>query len=155
MNIAGREYGFSFLEIIVVIAILTVLTTISLVSLGAMQERLLLRAAASDIVFALEAAKARSVAGTGGVVHGVHFTDETYVEFRGSTYDAEDDDVLVHELDPRLTLTTDTLSETSIVFARITGTTGAATEIMLALKDDPDTYRTILVGAGGAISYDE
>lgn len=155
MSGIGWRRGFSFIEIVVVIAIVLVLTAISVVSLKSMQERLLLRSAASDIVFSLEAAKARSVAGTGGVVHGVYFGEATYVEFRGLSYDANAEHRLVHELDPRLSITTDILGETSVVFSRITGTVGTTVRITVALTADPTNYREIWVGTGGDIAYGE
>src|SRR5690606_21592269 len=93
--------GFTFIEIMVVVAIVLILAAVAVVSLSAMSERLLLRSTAGDIAFALEGAKARSVAGVGGVSHGVRFSEDSYTEFRGAVYAAGGSGNVTHALDGR------------------------------------------------------
>lgn len=151
-----RQAGFTFVEIMVVVAVLLLLAAVTVLSLGAFSDRLLLRSAASDVAFALEAAKARSVAGAGGEAHGVHFADDSFVEFSGESYDDEDSGNVAHELDDRLSLSTDILNgEESVIFSRITGAVGETVTIEIALAADPTKAKTVVVGPGGDISYGE
>lgn len=150
-----RQSGFTFVEIMVVVAVLLALSVIAVVSLGALNDRLLLRSASSDIAFALESAKARSVAGTDGVAHGIYFSDDRFIEFSGD-YVENDDDNVTHELDDRVTLSTDILNgEESVTFSRITGMVGESVTITVALKSDPAKTKSVVVGPGGDISYGE
>lgn len=138
----------------VVVAILSVLGGIAVLSLREMSERLLLRSAVSDIVFYLEEAKARSVAGSGGEAHGIYFDENEYVAFAGTEYDEEDSGNVTHELDNRLEIDTDILGdEQAVIFTRITGTVGESVEIRVQLQSDAESYRVVTVGPGGDIAY--
>ena len=151
-----RHKGFTFIEIMVVVSIVVLLSAIAAVSLSAMQERLLLRSAVSDIAFALEAARAHSVAGTGGDPHGVYFGENVFVEFSGSAYDDEDPDNVTHEIDDRLLLATDILGgEGPVIFSRIVGTVDDGVTITVSSVSNPSLSRSITVGAGGDIAFDE
>lgn len=146
--------GFTFVEILTVVAVVAVLAAVAVVSLQTISERLLLRAAANDIGFALEAAKAGSVAGAGGVPHGVAFAADGYTEFAGESYDSDDADNVSHQLDPRLQLAADILNgESAVVFSRIRGTIGSMATITVSFRADPNHRRTVTIGAGGDISY--
>ncbi len=148
--------GFTFIEIMVVVAVVLVLSAIAVWSLGAMNERLLLRAAMSDVAFALEAAKARAVAGTGGEPHGVNFEADHFTEFSGNSFNVDDEGNVVHALDDRVGLSTDILqSEESVIFSRLSGAIDEAVTITVYLIDDPDMNKTIVIGPGGDISYGE
>lgn len=150
MNTLQR--GFSFIEIMVVVAIVLALAAVTVVSLTAMKDRMLLKEAQSTIAFHLEESKARSVAGRGGEPHGVNFGDGQYTQFEGDEYDADSPLNVLHDLDPRLTVTTDIMdSEKSVVFSRITGRTEEEVRITISLSDDE---RTVVVGVGGDISYE-
>lgn len=144
------------MEILVVVAIVVTLAGIALLGLAHMRDRLSLDDAASAMVFHLEESKARAVAGFGGASHGVYFADDAYAQFAGNAYDAEDDSNVLHELDPRLRLTTDILEgESAVVFSRITGAADESLTITISLRRDPETRRVILIGPGGDISYGE
>lgn len=142
------------MEIMVIVAVICLLGTITVLSLSSMSDRLLLRSTINDIGSALEAAKARSVAGYGGVPHGVHFTATSYTEFSGTRYDARASGNVTHDIDPRLKLEAAILQhEGSVIFSRITGAVGEEVVLQLSLKAEPAKKREIVVGAGGDISH--
>ena len=137
----------------VVVAIVVALSAIAVVSLSAMQERMMLNSAASELVFHLEESKSRAVAGVQGQPHGIYFNTEYYVQFRGDEYDPNDSSNTIHEVDPRLELSTDILGdEDTIIFSRITGATEDSYSITVSLKDSEDESRSVLVGEGGDIA---
>lgn len=148
------KQGFSLIEILVVVAIVTALAVVGLLSLTSMRDRLLLDDAQSSLAFHLEESKARAVAGTGGVEHGVYFSEDTYVQFLGDVYDPGDASNTAHALDPGLTLTTDILGDEVVIFSRITGTVDEAVTLTLSLNNDPTKTRVIIIGEGGDISYE-
>lgn len=148
--------GFSIVEILVVVAIVVSLAGVALLGLARVRDRLSLDDAAGAMVFHLEESKARAVAGHGGVSHGIRFADDSYSQFAGSAYDENDDSNVLHELDPRLRLTTDILGdEPAVVFSRITGAADESVTLTIGLRRDPDTRRVIVIGPGGDISYGE
>jgi prepilin-type N-terminal cleavage/methylation domain-containing protein len=150
------QKGYTFVEIMLVVAVILILAALAVWSLSSMSDRLLLRSTANDIAFRLEAAKARSVAGTGGGQHGLVFLADAYVEFEGESYDEEDEDNVIHEIPPRVNVATDILDdETVIIFSRINATVAEPVVITISLVDDPSVVRTIMIGAGGDISYGE
>lgn len=147
--------GFSFVEIMVVVAVLLLLGAIAAISFQSLNERLLLRQAASDLAFHLEEAKAASVAGEGAAPHGVHFEADRYVVFTGEEYDVDDGANVTHLLDGRLSLDADIIDgEDSIVFHRITGAASNAATITV-MTVGGDRSRTVVVGGGGDVSYGE
>jgi prepilin-type N-terminal cleavage/methylation domain-containing protein len=151
-----RAKGFTFIEIMVVVSIVLVLSAIAIVSLSAMQERMLLNTAASGLVFHLEESRSRSVAGVQGQPHGIYFDIDYYVQFRGEEYDPNDSSNTMHEIDPRLELSTDILeSEESIIFSRITGTTDESHTITVSLKNQVGNNQSIVVGVGGDITHND
>lgn len=147
----GVQSGFTLVEVLVVLAILSVLSTLGMVSWTAARERAELTAVANTIVLHLEESKARAVAGTGGVPHGVWFGDDRYVQFAGATYDPDDVTNAVHTLDGSFSLSV-TSGEDEVVFARITGMVEDALTITVARTSDPSAARTMIVGNGGDIS---
>lgn len=148
--------GFTIVEILVVVAIIVLLAGLALLGLTSLRDRLALEDATSSLVFHLEESKTRAVAGRGGVSHGIHFADDGYAQFAGAVYDEDDVTNILHELDPRLEMTTDILAgETAVVFSRITGATDAPVTLTIGLRRDPDTRRVVIVGSGGDISYGE
>lgn len=156
INYQKLNVGFSVIEILVVVAIVTMLAALAILGLSSMRDRLLLDDAERALTFHLEETKARAVAGTGGVTHGVYFSNGAYTEFVGGAYDADDVSNIAHELDSRLQLTTDILDdETAVVFARITGTVSEAVTVTIALQRNPSVSRIVRIGPGGDISYGE
>jgi len=158
MNTLNKKMsqGFSVIEILVVVAIVLALSAVSLLSLSAMRDRLMLNDARSSLAFHLEESKAKAVAGTGGEPHGIYFTDDSYVQFTGSEYDPEDASNIEHTLRPGLTLSTDILSaDKVIIFSRIIGSVGNSVTLTISLDHDEDEMRTIVVGPGGDLSYEE
>jgi prepilin-type N-terminal cleavage/methylation domain-containing protein len=150
------QKGYTFVEIMLVVAVILILSALAVWSLSSMSDRLLLRSTASDIAFRLEAAKARSVAGTGGGQHGLVFLEDAYVEFEGETYDEDDVDNVIHEVPSRVNIATDILDdEPVIVFSRLNATVAEPVVITISLVDDPSATRIIMVGVGGDISYGE
>ena len=153
MQTTVHSRGFTFIEIMVVVTIVLVLSAIAIVSLSAMQERMTLNSAASELIFYLEESKSRAVAGVQGQPHGIYFNTDYYVQFRGDEYDPNDSANTIHEIDPRLKLTTDILNdEESIIFSRITGATEDSYLIVISLKNNENNSRSVLVGAGGDIA---
>lgn len=151
-----RAKGFTLIEIMVVVAIVLVLSAIAIVSLSAMQERILLNSMASGLVFHLEESRSRSVAGVQGQPHGIYFDTDYYVQFRGEEYDPNDSTNTVHELDPRLELSTDILSgEESIIFSRITGATEESHTVTISLKKQGGNSQSVVVGVGGDITHND
>lgn len=151
-----RLRGFSFIELMVVIAVVTVLATVAVVSLSAMQERLLLNHTRSNIAFHLEEMRAKSVAGSGGVAHGVNFSRDRYVQFSGGTYGANNSDNSIHVVDGSLEIVTDIIgNDKSVVFDRITGTAGSRVVVTIRSRANPENRQIVVVGTGGDISYDQ
>lgn len=151
-----RLRGFSFIELMVVIAVVALLATVAVVSLSAMQERLLLNSARSNVAFHLEEMRAKAVAGSGGVSHGVNFSRDRYVQFQGGSYSAIDSQNSVHVIDDRLEIVTDIIGNSkSIVFDRITGTTGSRVAVTIRSRMNPENQQVVVVGTGGDISYGE
>ncbi len=153
MQTSALSRGFTLIEIMVVITIVVVLSAIAVVSLSAMQERMTLNSATSELIFHLEESKSRAVAGVQGQPHGIYFDTDYYVQFIGDEYDPNDSANTIHAIDPRLELSTDILGdEESIIFSRITGATEDSHTVVISLKNNVDEDRSVLVGAGGDIA---
>lgn len=141
------------MELIVVIAIVLILLAVSVWSLQFMQERVLLNTLQSSLVFNLEEAKAKAVAGKNGLPHGIYFTENSYVQFSGYEYDPEDVNNVVHDIDSRLLLSTDILgNEEVIIFSRITGSASDEAIIEISSRANPENRKVIKIGQGGGIT---
>lgn len=142
------------MEILIVISILAILSYVAVMNFSSMRENAELKATAHTLVSRLEESKAKAVAGLHGEDQGVHFTESTYTQFGGGSYDASNPSNVTHTVPEDLSISTSLSAEESVIFSRITGTVAEAVTIILTTKNGTED-REIIIGRGGDITYVE
>lgn len=127
--------GFTLIEIILIIGILSIIAAFSAPIALNIYDRQIVISTSEDVFSVLKKAQADAEYRRGGTSHGVRFLDDdTYVLFRGGSYDGRDSSY--DEIYPLYGLTATTsnpvLSETEIVFATGTGAFSATTTLSLS-----------------------
>ncbi len=144
----NNKNGFSLTEVIIVISILGIIMSVSFATLGKSNERLSLKQAQADILFALEEAQNRAATGFGTKNHGVHIEENKFEIFEGDEYASAGKET---NLPPNIF--TDK-TDTNIIFDRITGSTDGDTIITLTYISGGISggTKTIKVTQNGKIS---
>jgi prepilin-type N-terminal cleavage/methylation domain-containing protein len=139
--------GFTLIEVLVVIAIMLILTLISLQGLQTFAYRTGYIGAARTVLGALEEAQARTLASDNALAYGVHFETSSVTIFQGSTYVAGAATNDVRTLPNRTSIDNIALAGgvSSVVFARLTGTTPASGTVRVIVTADPTASRTITI----------
>ncbi|MEK7557026.1 MAG: prepilin-type N-terminal cleavage/methylation domain-containing protein [Patescibacteria group bacterium] len=147
----GKSRGFTLVEIIVVLAIILLLVGLGLAAYRTFGRNVNLGTVSQQIVIVLDDARSRTVASLSDSQYGVHFENDTYTLFQGSTYNAQGNNNEAHPLPTGVEFGSITLSGggNDVVFDRITGTTSQSGTIVLRLTDTPATTQTITISPQG------
>jgi hypothetical protein len=94
------------------------------------------------------------VAGLAGTPHGIYFEEGQYTQFQGNSFNANNNTNIVHQIDPRLEISTDIINDDSVIFSRMTGAAGSESIITISVRSNPEKNRVIIVGPGGGIGYE-
>lgn len=142
--------GFTLLEILLVVSILAIVTTVGIGVYRNLAKRVEFEEAKAVFVSDMKYARAAAMSGESGLPWGIHVensADDTYAMFSGSSYASG-------TVDSTTTLPMGVVwaspsegTSTDILFSRITGTTTAATVIMIS----GDTSQTVTITAVGHI----
>lgn len=151
MKKAHLSRGMSLVEILIVIAILGALAYVAVINYSSAKEAATLNSGVDAVYFALEQAKADALAGKNGEAQGVKFNNDSFVRFGGVNYDGGDGGNIDYNLDEELTLSTTLSGDETIVFSRLTGSFGSTATVTVALINDNDVFRQLVVGPLGDI----
>lgn len=148
--------GFSLAEIVVVVAILALITVLALFSFGAFSAKQALDKDSLTVLATLNDARSKTLSSQGAAQYGVHLEEFRAVLFRGSSYSSSDPQNEEVALSGYSRISGINLAggASDIIFSRLTGATGQNGTIVLSLRNDNTTTRTITVYATGIIEYD-
>lgn len=149
---AQSTQGFTLVEVLVVLALITLLSYVALIGYSKQRTQATLRAAAEDIQFQLEGARADALAGKNGEAQGIKFATDSYIRFGGETYSSSDSSNQTKSIDEQLLISTTLSGDETIVFDRLTGATGGTATVTVALRDDLTKFRQLVIGPRGDIN---
>ena len=139
----------SLVEVLVVLAIMGLLGYVAVVSYLSSREQGLVRAAAEQIQFDLEAARADALAGRNNEPQGVKFNSDSYVVFSGSSYDAGESSNDTKTIDEYLSIVTTLDNDEVLTFAGLTGETGSTATITVFMTENESIFRHLFIGPRG------
>ena len=147
-----KERGMTLIEILLVLAILGILALVAVVNFAGKREQVTLRTGTEAVYFALEQAKADALAGKGGEPQGVKFNSDSFVRFSGASYSGGASENLTTKINDILTISTTLSGDETIIFSRLTGSTGGTATVTVAVSDDVSVFEQIVVGPLGDIN---
>lgn len=124
--------GFTLIEITIVVAILTFLATFGVVVSLDFYRTYAFRSERNTIVSLLEKARAASLNNIDDVSHGVHFDENNFVLFEGTSYSSGDLNNLNFASSSSVKLTSNSSLPVDVIFARLSAET---TPITFTLQD--------------------
>lgn len=148
-----NKKGFSIMEILVVIFIMTTLMVLGFVNYRDFEKRMSLSSSANQIISALHLTNERTISSSSNLVHGVHFTSDSYTLFASSTYDVLDPNNEVYTLPAGIEISGINVGGSDVVFDRLTGTTTNSGTIVLRIISNPAETRTVEVLPSGRAGF--
>ncbi len=146
-----NKRGFTLIEILVVIGIVSVISSIVAVSLFNYRDRAALRVETGRVVALINETREQSVAGRGGVVHGLHFEESKVVRFSGQTYVADAIGNEPLELSSLVDIGSISLTggASDVVFSRLSGKSDKTGTFRVRLKSDVANYKEVRIESTG------
>ena len=148
---SNREYGFSFIELIIVIGIILVVSTVAIISLRSLVTQTDLSGNARSIVSTLNLAKSKTVSSEGASQWGAHFEADRFALFKGTAYNSADSNTKIYTLPSTLEISSIALNGggANVLFTRITGQTTNYGSVAIREKDNITNSRTITIENSG------
>ncbi len=148
--------SFTLIEILIVVAVTAVLATVGFVSFAGFHARNNLNLTVNEIISLLRNAQNRSITQENGSNWGVHFEnpsnqDDFYALFQGVAY-SSGNTVLRANLRPAVQFNNPSSGASKdIVFNPISGLPTASATVIISLKSDYSSAKTIIINANGQI----
>jgi len=126
MKKSKKSYGFTYIEVIVVMAILSIFFGIASINLLKVQRSSEMNAAISILISDLKEQQTKAMTGFSGTLlvaqdYGIHFNENDYVIFDGSTYSAGSESNFSVELAPSLSFSSVSFPDGNVVFEKGSG----------------------------------
>lgn len=142
--------GFTIIELIIVLAIFAVAIAITLPFLGKFQQSETLNTISGDIVQMLRQTQNKAMTGQRDNDWGVHFSNNQYTQFSGSTYEDRNARLdLERSIPDAFTLG----GATDIIFQKLRG--GIATQRAIRINGPEGVTVQILINTAGGIFLEE
>lgn len=151
-----NKEGFTLIELLVSIAILLIISLLVIFSLTTFGRQVEIEASSQSVISVLSLARNRTLASEGKTTYGVHFDNDKYVLFSGSTYTAGDPNNDEYDLqDSEFYSISLNGGGNEVIFDRIRGTTGEYGSVSLRLISDNNQSRTINISESGQAGLSE
>lgn len=147
--------GFSLVELLVVVAIMGILAVLLSGVFTNFRNAQTLRIGASSAASVFERARALSVAGANGTMHGVHIASTTLTLFEGPVYVSGDPSNKITRMLNDLTVVGGTQlagGSLDVIFDQLTGTTAQSGRIVLQAGGGAARQRTLILSRQGIVS---
>jgi len=146
--------GITLLEFLIVTAVAAIILTIVFSTFTTFRNNQLLTAYSESITATLQEARLNTVSSKGDKQYGVHFESDKYVLFEGTTYSSSD--TSNKEVGIRTSVEISPISlnggGNDVLFERLLGKTSQYGTVVLTLKSDTSTTRTISIDQTGTIN---
>ncbi|MBI2036448.1 prepilin-type N-terminal cleavage/methylation domain-containing protein [Candidatus Microgenomates bacterium] len=157
----GANAGFTIVEVLVVIFVLTLIIGLPMIFLWGIGRSDALNASTREVVGVLGEAQTNTISGLSKdgqepSVHGIYFSANYYVMFKGTTYDVNDSQNERTDLPLGITFSQIQLPQSSVVFDRVSGSIAnydPAQNFVVVLETNTQKSKTITISKTGGISY--
>lgn len=154
---SGAKYnlmcGFTLIEIVVSIAILLILLMVSIGAFRSLSDKQILSQDSDRVLSAIQRARSQTLASTNNQQYGVHFDQDMYTVFAGTTYMSGAPDNVESRINPRAEISTVFAGgESDLIFKKLTGDTDEHGTITISLKQNPSKFVNITVTETGITS---
>lgn len=152
-NFLSKNSGFTVIELIVIITIIAVLLGVITLNLTSIQQKVSISTTAETVIADIKGQQIKAMIGdTQGISsasdYSVHFDEDEYVLFRGSSYSALSSTNFVVKLPANLKFQ---IPATDIIFSKISGELPLQTSIIL--KDITNSsQKTININKYGVVT---
>jgi prepilin-type N-terminal cleavage/methylation domain-containing protein len=151
--------GFTLVELVVVIGILLIFFTITTMSLTSLQHRTYVLTRVDTLISDLRQQQLKAMVGdtegrASGDSYGIHFNNNNYVLFHGTTYNAADTANFTIPLETTLTFSSVTFTNSNIIFSQLSGNINGFTpgQDTVTVKDtSTNVQKTIKFNKYGAV----
>lgn len=142
--------GFTIIEILVVLGIIGLLVGIALPSLSKFRSSKALDTTSEGVLVVLSTARGDTLSAKAGEQYGVHFEAGKFVLYTGATYSGADPDNKEYILENIIEISSFTNAD--VLFDKLTGNTAQDGTVVLRVKADTATTRTITIAKSGIAS---
>jgi len=146
--------GLTLLEFLIVTAVGVVILTIVFSTFTTFRNNQLLTSYSESITATLQEARLNTISSKNDMQYGVHFESDKYVLFEGTTYSPSDPQN--REIGIRNTIEISPISlnggGSDVLFERLLGKTSQYGTVVLTLKSNASTTRTINIDQTGTIT---
>lgn len=148
--------GMTALEIIIAVAIVVVIGALIMIPFSRFKNNQLIISSSEQVVSALREARANTLAAKNDTVYGVHFESGRFVVFQTAWSEGAAGNVITLFQDP-VYLPTISLSGggSDVLFTRLTGKTNQSGTLVLQLRGNVSSQKTITIDGSGAVSVSE
>lgn len=150
-NSKFQEKGFTLIEVIIAIAVAVVVGSIAFIGYRSMSAGSDLKTTAFKASEVLNLARQRTLASLAASSYGVHFEQNQFVLFKGTSYDPMDSGNIFYPLPNNLEIADINLSGggADVVFDRISGETVNSGTIKIRLQNDVLKFKIVEVLSSG------
>ncbi len=151
-EISKKQNGFTLIELLLALVILGIILLIGLPSLSVYQAGNLLRETTDEIMDRLRVAHMRTIKKEGNARHGVHFSPQEFVLFKGAVYIPGDPENVSTEIGRGLEIYDVSLNGggNDVVFDFLTGKTSNYGSIKVRVQGSAD-YTQVSISELGLI----
>ena len=153
MRHAQSRKGITVVELIIVLAVAGIISLVAFSPLVRFRDNQVLVATTEQIVSLIYTARTNTSASKDAAQYGVHFESDRVVLFKGATFTEPNSNNKELALPPSIGISTISLNGggADIVFDRLVGTTAQFGTIVLTLKSNASSTRTIAIGQTGTV----
>ncbi len=148
--------ALGIIEILIFVAILAIVITLVEVNFASFSKEVNVDQTANSIISVMRSAQNNTVGSNNQTTYGVYFESNKYVLFKGSAYNPSDLTNITYAIPSSLELSTIAVSGgSSVIFTHIDGSTTNTGTLILRIKSDTATTRTIIIEQSGNITIDK
>jgi len=149
-----KNYGFTFIEIIIAIAILLVIAVFTLVSLNTFRGNQSLKNSVDETVGLINQARSQTLSSQEFSQYSVHFEAARVVLFNGTTFSEPNPNNIVLILPSSIEISSVSLNGGGVdmTFQKLTGKTDQFGSVVFRVKNDISKTKTINVKNTGIIN---
>jgi prepilin-type N-terminal cleavage/methylation domain-containing protein len=146
--------GFSLIEIIIVMALVLILVAASFSAYPLFTKKTDLTSSVERIVDTLRLAHSNTLASEGGISYGVHFENDKFAVFKGTSYSVSDPNNILFDLDSDLEIYDIDLNGggQDIIFNRLTGYTAQNGDINIRVIEDASSSFSVSINSSGSVN---
>lgn len=154
MEHSQSRKGITVVELIIVLAVVGVISLVAFSPLVRFRDNQVLVATTEQIVSLIYAARTNTIASKDAAQYGIHFESGRVVLFKGAAFTEPSANNKELALPPSIRISTISLNGggTNIVFDRLVGTIAQFGTVVLTLKSNASSTRTIAIEQTGTVT---